>query len=32
MAPVQLGFRPTTRRAYDAPLLRGVDGDTINVD
>ncbi|OLT13708.1 hypothetical protein BJF78_21285 [Pseudonocardia sp. CNS-139] len=31
MPPIQLGFVPTTRRAYDALLLRGVDGDTIDV-
>jgi hypothetical protein len=32
MPPVSLGFTPVTRRPYDAPLLRGVDGDTINID
>jgi hypothetical protein len=28
---VSLGFTPVTRRPYDAPLLRGVDGDTVNI-
>ncbi len=32
MPPVSLGFTPVTRRPYDAPLLRGVDGDTVNID
>ena len=32
MPPVSLGFTPVTRRPYDAPLLRGVDGDTTNID
>ncbi len=32
MAEIALGFRPDTRRVYDAPLLRGVDGDTVNID
>ncbi len=32
MPRVSLGFTPVTRRPYDAPLLRGVDGDTVNID
>jgi endonuclease YncB( thermonuclease family) len=32
MPDVSLGFTPVTRRPYDAPLLRGVDGDTVNID
>ncbi|MDD7942905.1 thermonuclease family protein [Actinomycetospora lutea] len=32
MTDIALGFRPNTRRVYDAPLLRGVDGDTVNID
>ncbi len=32
MAEIALGFEPDTRRVYDAPLLRGVDGDTVNID
>jgi endonuclease YncB( thermonuclease family) len=32
MSSVSFGFSPVTRRPYDAPLLRGVDGDTINID
>ncbi|MBC3189982.1 thermonuclease family protein [Pseudonocardia sp. C8] len=32
MAEIAFGFRPETRRVYDAPLLRGVDGDTVNID
>ncbi|MBC3190948.1 thermonuclease family protein [Pseudonocardia sp. C8] len=32
MADIALGFQPETRRVYDAPLLRGVDGDTVNID
>lgn len=32
MPSVGFGFTPTTRRPYDAPLLRGVDGDTVNID
>jgi hypothetical protein len=31
MPPVSLGFTPVTR-PYDAPLLRGVDDDTTNID
>lgn len=32
MTTVSLGFTPTTCRPYDAPLLRGVDGDTVHID
>ncbi|MBC3190988.1 thermonuclease family protein [Pseudonocardia sp. C8] len=32
MVEIAFGFRPETRRVYDAPLLRGVDGDTVNID
>src|SRR3712207_8945898 len=32
MPIVNFGFTPATRRPYDAPLLRGVDGDTVNID
>ena len=32
MPSVSFGFTPATRRPYDAPLLRGVDGDTVNID
>ena len=32
MPEVTLEFTPITRRAYDATLLRGVDGDTVNID
>ena len=32
MPELTFGFTPATRRPYDAPLLRGVDGDTINID
>ena len=32
MPSVSFGFTPASRRPYDAPLLRGVDGDTVNID
>lgn len=32
MTEVSLGFTPTTRRAYDAWFLKGVDGDTVNIN
>src|SRR5918999_2747018 len=32
MPELTFGFTPATRRPYNAPLLRGVDGDTINID
>ncbi|MEJ3652849.1 thermonuclease family protein [Actinomycetes bacterium KLBMP 9759] len=30
--PVSFGYVPTTRRPYDAPLLRGIDGDTVDIE
>ncbi len=32
MPPVAFGFTPATRRPYDAPLLRGVEGDTVQIE
>ena len=32
MADISFGFTPSTRRPYDALLLRGVDGDTVDID
>jgi endonuclease YncB( thermonuclease family) len=29
---VSFGLTPVSRRPYDAPLLRGVDGDTVNIN
>ena len=32
MMTISFGFTRATRRPHDAPLLRGVDGDTVNIE